>query len=130
MTLDERITIRISKEEKDILQQKADDLNLKLNKLARLKLVHVDVEQTHEIISINWQYYKQLNKIDFQLRKIGANINQLAHNANLSMQMGSPMEAEIKKLNELSAVLEETKNLITDACSHIKSIAGTPPIKK
>jgi hypothetical protein len=130
MTLDERITIRISKEEKDILQQKADGLNLKLNKLARLKLIHVDVDQTHETISINWKYYKQLNKIDFQLKKIGTNINQLAHNANLSMQMGSPMEAEIKKLNELSAVLEETKSLITDACSHIKSIAGTPPIKK
>ncbi|MCA6575718.1 MAG: plasmid mobilization relaxosome protein MobC [Pseudanabaena sp. M38BS1SP1A06MG] len=130
MTLDERITIRISKEEKDILQQKADGLNLKLNKLARLKLIHVDVDQTHEIISINWKYYKQLNKIDFQLKKIGTNINQLAHNANLSMQMGSPMETEINKLNELSAVLEETKSVITDACSHIKSIAGTPPTKK
>ena len=125
MTLDARITIRLSNEEKDILQQKADDLNLKLNKLARLKLINVDVAKTNKIVSVNWKYYKQLCKIDFQLQKIGTNINQLAHNANLSMQMGSPMLAEIKKLNEMSAVIEETRSLINDACSHIKSIEGT-----
>ena len=125
MTLDERITIRLSKEEKERLQLKADDLNLKLNKLARLKLINVEVAETNKIVSVNWKYYKQLCKMDFQLQKIGTNINQIAHNANLSMQMGSPMLAEVKKLNEMSAVIEEARSLINDACSHIKSIEGT-----
>jgi len=128
MSFDERITIRIGKQEKEILQQKADELNIKLNKLARLKLIHAPVEQT--IVAANLEYCKQLNNIDFQLRKIGANINQLAHNANLSMQMGSPMQAEIKKLNELSAVIAETKSLIADAYSQMNSIVGTSSINK
>jgi hypothetical protein len=130
MSLDERITIRLSKQEKDILQQKADELNIKLNKLARLKLIHVPLEKSNTIVAANLEYCKQLNNIDFQLRKIGTNINQLAHNANLSMQMGSPMQAEIKKLNELSAVIAETKSLIADAYSQINSIEGTPSINK
>jgi len=125
MSLDAIITIRLSNEEKEILQQKADALGLKLNKLARLKLINVDVVKTNKIVSVNWEYYEQLGKINFQLGKIGTNINQLAHNANLSMQMGSPMRAEIKKLNEMSAVIKEARSLINDACSHIKSIEGT-----
>ncbi len=130
MSFDERITIRIGKQEKEMLQQKADELNIKLNKLARLKLIHAPVEQTHTIVAANLEYCKQLNNIDFQLRKIGVNINQLAHNANLSMQMGSPMQAEIKKLNELSAVIAETKSLIADAYSQMNSIVGTSSINK
>ena len=130
MSLDAIITIRISKEEKDILQQKADGLNLKLNKLARLKLVRVDVEQTHEIISINWQYYKQLNKIDFQLRKIGTNINQLANNANLSMQMGSPMQSDIKQLNEMFEAIEETRRLVVDTYNQINPTQVTASANK
>ncbi len=125
MSLDAIITIRLSNEEKEILQQKADALGLKLNKLARLKLINVDVAKTNKIVSVNWKYYEQLGKINFQLGKIGTNINQLAHNANLSMQMGSPMQVEIIKLNEMSAVIKEARCLINDACSHIKSIEGT-----
>jgi len=125
MSLDAVITIRLSNEDKEILQQKADALGLKLNKLARLKLINVDVARPNKIVSVNWEYYDQLGQLNFQLGKIGTNINQLAHNANLSMQMGSPMQEEIKKLNEMSAVIKEMRSLVIDACSHIKSIEGT-----
>ena len=128
MSLDERITIRLSKEEKDILQQKADDLNLKLNKLARLKLINVPVDPTNTIALVSLEYCKQFYEIDFQLGKIGTNINQLAHNANLSMQMGSPMQEEIKKLNEMSAYIEEMRGLIKNTCNELRSKAKTYPL--
>jgi hypothetical protein len=130
MALDEIITIRISKQEKDILQQKADELNIKLNKLARLKLIYVHVEPTHTIVAANLECRKQLNNIDFQLRKIGTNINQLAHNANLSMQMGTPMQAEIKKLDEIFTVIAEMQSLISDVYSQISSTKGTVSANK
>ncbi len=125
MSLDEIITIRISKQEKDILQQKADELNIKLNKLARLKLIHVSVEPTHTIVAVNLECCKQLSHMHYQLRKIGTNINQLAHNANLSMQMGSPIQEEIKKLLELSASVVETQSIVADTCSYIKSMVDS-----
>ena len=130
MSLDAIITIRLSNEEKEILQQKADALGLKLNKLARLKLINVDVAKTNKIVSVNWKYYEQLGKINFQLGKIGTNINQLAHNANLSMQMGSPMQAEIIKLNEMSAYIEEMRDLIKNTFNELRSKAKTSPYKK
>jgi len=79
MSLDAVITIRLSNEDKEILQQKADALGLKLNKLARLKLINVDVARPNKIVSVNWEYYDQLGQLNFQLGKIGTNINQLAH---------------------------------------------------
>jgi len=128
MSLDERITIRLSKEEKERLQQKADDLNLKLNKFARLKLIHIPVDLTNTIAPVNLEYCKKLYEIDFQLGKIGTNINQLAHNANLSMQMGSPMQEEIKKLNEMSAYIEEMRSLIKNTCNELRAKAKTYPL--
>ncbi|NUN67064.1 MobC family plasmid mobilization relaxosome protein (plasmid) [Pseudanabaena biceps] len=119
MSLDERITVRISKQDKDILQQRAADLNVKLNKLIRLKLIHVPVEPSHTIVSANFEFCQHLNRIDFQLRKIGTNINQLAHNANLSMQMGSPMQSDIKQLNEMFDAIEETRRLVVDTYNQI-----------
>ncbi|MDX2256498.1 MAG: plasmid mobilization relaxosome protein MobC [Pseudanabaenaceae cyanobacterium bins.39] len=119
MSLDERITVRISKQDKDILQQRAADLNIKLNKLIRLKLIHVPVEPSLTIVSANFESCQHLNSIDFQLRKIGANINQLAHNANLSMQMGSPMQSDIKKLSEMFDAIEETRRVVLDTYNQI-----------
>jgi len=129
MSLDAVITIRLSNEDKDILQQKADAFGLKLNKFVRLKLINVDAARPNKIVSVNWEHYNQLGQLNFQLGKIGTNINQLAHNANLSMQMGSPMQEEIKTLNEISAVIKEMRSLVIDACSYIKSIEGTNPKK-
>jgi hypothetical protein len=128
MPLDARITIRLSTKEKEILQQKADDLNLKLNKFARLKLIHIPVDLTNTIAPVNLEYCKKLYEIDFQLGKIGTNINQLAHNANLSMQMGSPMQEEIKKLNEMSAYIEEMRGLIKNTSNELMSKAKTSPL--
>ncbi|MFM7885400.1 MAG: plasmid mobilization relaxosome protein MobC, partial [Pseudanabaena sp.] len=95
----------------------------------RLKLINVDAARPNKIVSVNWEHYNQLGQLNFQLGKIGTNINQLAHNANLSMQMGSPMQEEIKTLNEISAVIKEMRSLVIDACSYIKSIEGTNPKK-
>jgi hypothetical protein len=128
MPLDARITIRLSTKKKEILQQKADDLNLKLNKFARLKLIHIPVDLTNTIAPVNLEYCKKLYEIDFQLGKIGTNINQLAHNANLSMQMGSPMQEEIKKLNEMSAYIEEMRGLIKNTSNELMSKAKTSPL--
>lgn len=108
-----------------MLQQKADDLNISLHKLARLKLIYVNVEPSNPVVSVNLECCRQLSDMNYQLKKIGVNINQLAHNANLSMQMGSPIQGEIKKLLELSASVVETQSIVADTCSYIKSMVDS-----
>jgi hypothetical protein len=122
MKLESSITIRVTQEEKDELLKQADQWKIKLSKYLRLKLVSTRLPRNTQVVSIDWEKYKQLGEISFQLRKIGTNINQLAHSANLSIQMGDPVDLEFKKLIEISENIEQTEKILTDIRHELKNL--------
>jgi hypothetical protein len=127
MKLESSITIRVTEEEKDELLKQADQWKIKLSKYLRLKLVSTRLPRNTQVVSIDWEKYNQLGEISFQLRKIGTNINQLAHSANLSIQMGDPMDLEFKKLIEISENIEQTEKILTDIRDELKNLLSLNP---
>jgi hypothetical protein len=125
VSLSEKITIRVSYDEKEDLSKQAEELKIKLSKYLRLKLITLAVPVQTQVVSVDWDKYNHLSEINYQLKQIGVNINQLAHNANRNWQIGIPTQIEINKLNELSDVIEQLKSEITDMCINIEVATGT-----
>lgn len=114
MKYNTRVTIRLTEEEKDDLQRRADEFQLVLAKFLRLKILSPNLPKNTQVVHVDWEKYKQFGETNFQLRKIGININQLAHNANLCIQMGEPMHLQFEKLIEISENIEDTKKILTE----------------
>jgi hypothetical protein len=88
VSLSEKITIRVSYDEKEDLSKQAEALKIKLSKYLRLKLITLAVPVQTQVVSVDWDKYNHLSEINYQLKQIGININQLAHNANRNWQIG------------------------------------------
>lgn len=120
MYLESSITIRVTEREKNELEEKAKQYKLTLSKFLRLKLLTTSQKEI-TIFETDWQTHNLLGEIKYQLRKIGTNINQLARNSNLSMQMGNSINLEHQKLIEMSEVIINTFKAITEIQSKIRN---------
>ena len=77
--------------------------------------------------SVDWKIYHLLGQVKFELNKIGTNINQLAHDANLSLMMGSPMQSQLEELNKFSGCLNQLIGLMSEMRSEITDSTGVKP---
>jgi hypothetical protein len=105
MTLSVKLTVRMTKDAKSSLDKKASTLPVQQPK-------------------VDWDTYHLLGELKFELNKIGTNINQLAHDANLSLLMGSPMQPQLDELTDLSNRINQAIGLIFGVRSQIIEIAG------
>ena len=96
MTLSVRFTVRMTENEKVVLEAKAKKLNVKSSKFVRYAVFKFQpLSPLAPMTSVDWDTYHLLGQMKFELNKIGTNINQLTHDANLSVIMGSPMQSNL-----------------------------------
>ncbi len=125
MTLSVKLTIRMTKDAKALVDKKASKLKVNPSEFVRLATDNYDppallVQKPR----VDWDTYHLLGQLKFELNKIGTNINQLAHDANLSLLMGSPMKPQLDELTDLSNRINQAIGLIFDVRSQITEIAG------
>jgi len=125
MNLSVKLTVRMTEDAKALLDKKASKLNVNPSEFVRFATDNYDppalpVQQ----LRVDWDTYHLLGQLKFELNKIGTNINQLAHDANLSLLMGSPMQPQLDELTDLSNYINQAIGLIFDVRSQITEIAG------
>jgi hypothetical protein len=125
MTLSVKLTVRMTKDAKASLDKKASKLKVNPSEFVRFATDNYDpqalpVQQPR----VDWDTYHLLGQLKFELNKIGTNINQLAHDANLSLLMGSPMQPQLNELTDLSNRINQAIGLIFDVRSQITETAG------
>ena len=98
MFKDKKINIRLTEKEKSIIEVKAKKLNMTLTKFI------VSSCLKDKIVIVNG-----LDKVDSELRRIGNNINQIAHNTNIT-----------KNVNDTD--MRETLSLMNDVWNIVKGI--------
>jgi len=110
---------------KALLDKKASKLKVKPSEFVRFATDNYD-PQTLPVqqMRVDWDIYHVLGQLKFELNKIGTNINQLAHDANLSLLMGSPMQPQLDELTDLSNRINQATGLIFDVRSQIIEISG------
>jgi uncharacterized small protein (DUF1192 family) len=113
MSLESSITIRINEYERLELEKRAKEYKLTLSEYIRLKLLTTKDIPIAPIVKINRDEYFLLAEINQKLVGVGTNINQLARNANLSINMGSPMQLQLLSLNEIKDLIDELVSEIT-----------------
>jgi hypothetical protein len=118
MKLSERMTIRITPSEKILLEGKAKTFKISPSEFVRIAAFNYKQPQT-QLSVIDCDTYQLLGKVRFELSKIGTNVNQIAHNANLSLMMGSPIQSEIDELQKISGCLEELVSRLSELKSQI-----------
>ena len=128
MTLSVRFTVRMTENEKVVLDEKAKRLNVKSSKFVRYAVFKYEpLSSLAPMTSVDWDTYHLLGQMKFELNKIGTNINQLTHDANLSVMMGSPMQSQLDEFQKLSGFLNQLASLISDVRSQITTNAGLTP---
>jgi len=116
MKLSERVTIRITPSEKALLESKAKTFKITSSEFVRIAAFNYKEPQTL-VSEADGDTYKLLGKLRLDLGKIGTNVNQIAHDANLSIMMGSPIQSEVDELQKISGYLKE----LTSQLSEIKA---------
>ena len=128
MTLSVRFTVRMTENEKVVLEEKAKKLNVKSSKFVRYAVFKFQpLSPLAPMTSVDWDTYHLLGQMKFELNKIGTNINQLAHDANLSLMMGSPMQSQLEELNKFSGCLNQLIGLMSEMRSQITDSTGVKP---
>ena len=128
MTLSVRFTVRMTEEEKVILDEKASQLNGKASEIVRCATFKYDLPTSKvQVVNIDWDLYHLLGEVKYELNKIGTNINQLAHDANLSLMMGSPMQLQLEELNEISHRIDQSIGSISELRTLITESTGIKP---
>lgn len=128
MTLSVRFTVRMTENEKVVLEEKAKKLNVKSSKFVRYAVFKFQpLSSLAPMTSVDWDTYHLLGQMKFELNKIGTNINQLTHDANLSVMMGSPMQSQLDEFQKLSGCLNQLVSLMSDVRSQITTTAGLTP---
>jgi hypothetical protein len=128
MTLSVRFTVRMTEEEKAILDKKASQLNVKASEIVRCATFKYDLPTSKvQVVDIDWGLYHLLGEVKYELNKIGTNINQLAHDANLSLMMGSPMQLQLEELNEISRSIDKSIGSIYELRTLITESTGITP---
>ena len=128
MTLSVRFTVRMTEDEKALLEEKASKLNVNSREFVRCATFNYDPPSPQiQVASVDWKIYHLLGQVKFELNKIGTNVNQLAHDANLSVMMGSPMQSQLEELNEFSGCLNQLIGLMSEMRSQITDSTGVKP---
>ena len=128
MTLSVRFTVRMTENEKVVLEAKAKKLNVKSSKFVRYAVFKFQpLSPLAPMTSVDWDTYHLLGQMKFELNKIGTNVNQLAHDANLSVMMGSPMQSQLEELNEFSGCLNQLIGLMSEMRSQITDSTSVKP---
>ena len=91
----ERIHVRLTIEEKELLQKKADQLGLSLSEYFR------NIAVTKEPIFID-------NSLLIQIQKIGYNVNQIVRNSHATKT--PPSDNLLKEIGNLKLIIENLKN--------------------
>lgn len=91
----ERIHVRLTIEEKELLQKKADQLGLSLSEYFR------NIAVTKEPIFID-------NSLLIQIQKIGYNVNQIVRNSHATKM--PPSDNLLKEIENLKLIIENLKN--------------------
>lgn len=91
----ERIHVRLTLDEKEMLQQKAEKLGLSLSEYFR------NIAVTKEPVFID-------NSMFVQIQKIGYNVNQIVRNSHATKT--PPNENLIKEIENLKVIIENLKN--------------------
>lgn len=128
MTLSVRFTVRMTEEEKVILDEKASQLNVKASEIVRCATFKYDPPTSKvQTVNIDWDLYHLLGEVKYELNKIGTNINQLAHDANLSLMMGNPMQLQLEELHEISRHIDRSIGSISELRTLITESTGIRP---
>jgi hypothetical protein len=79
MTLSVRFTVRMTEDEKALLEEKASKLNVNSSEFVRCATFNYDPPSPQmQVTSVDWKIYHLLGQVKFELNKIGTNVNQLA----------------------------------------------------
>ena len=91
----ERIHVRLTTDEKELLQKKAEKLGLSLSEYFR------NIAVTKEPIFID-------NSLFIQIQKIGYNVNQIVRNSHATKT--PPSENLIKEIEDLKSIIQNLNN--------------------
>jgi hypothetical protein len=128
MTLSVKLTVRMTKDAKASLDKKASKLKVNPSEFVRFATDNYNPQALPvQHPRVDWDTYHLLGQVKFELNKIGTNINQLAHDANLSVMMGSPMQSQLEELNEFSGCLNQLIGLMSEMRSEITDSTGVKP---
>ena len=114
-TRNESIYLRLTKEEKENIKEKADLSNMTISEFIRQSVLTASVK----INIINRKDNKQLQELIYQLSKIGTNINQIAH------QMNAGIDNDINIQSELSFSLGNVNSLIEKCYEALEAPDGS-----
>jgi hypothetical protein len=122
MKLSQRLTIRITPTEKALLEGRAEMFKISPSEFVRIAAFNYN--QPPVMLSVtDSNTYELLGKLKLELNRIGKNVNQIAHNTNLSTMMGSlssPVQAELDELQKISEFLEKITSQLLEIKALIK----------
>lgn len=109
--------LRLSPSERKKLEELAEAVGLKLSSyLRQAGLNGGEVGSPKKMNPIvpeaNRRTYWELGETNYQLRRIGININQIAKASNTALKRGYLLSVESEKLSQLSQQLEELEGHI------------------
>ena len=120
------VSVRLNADEKLELMRRAEDLALSVADYTRSIMIErrpLGVVARHRVAS---KYEKEiatlvtnLSKLNYELNKIGVNINQMAHAANSSNARSIPHITDDAKLSECLNLIAEIKPGAIEALSEI-----------
>ena len=123
MTLSVRFTVRMTEEEKQILENKANQLNIKASVVARCAIFKYDLPTTKvQVADIDWGFYHQLGEFKYELNAICTDISQLARDENLR-----PAQQQLDALNEVLRRIEQSIGSISKLRMLTRESAGLTP---
>lgn len=111
MMKDRRITIRLTQDEYDaIVKRKDNDENNSKGKMQGNLSVYIRNVLIAEGGQSDWKIDKELNQLNYEIRKIGLNVNQIARKLNANM--GDPRDADyaielLSEINEKIGLMEK-----------------------
>ena len=91
----------LTPEEKQLVQQKAKDMNVSVSELFRSSAL----SQKLPVSKINAQTY-------WELGKIGTNLNQMSYALNTAIKLNQPIPRELKEVNQTLKELSQLVNQI------------------
>ena len=110
--------LRLSPSERAELEELAAKVGLKLSSYLRQAGLNGDGQHQKSfdalVPEVNRRAYLDLAETNYQLRRIGININQIAKANNTALRLGHKLEVEWDLLSQLSQQLEELESWIEE----------------
>lgn len=99
-----KITLRLSKEEHEVLKKLVEKEGLTINDFIRAKILNF---QPKRKVKENCEEKK---KLLYEIHKIGVNLNQIARLTNWILKADIPTEESLKYFEKIANSLEEIEN--------------------